>query len=172
MPLAEAEMLDSLPTQLARLYHGFVALVDRLRAEDASRLPHFRPGAGTVYFTLLRHDGCTAKDLAELLKMPKATISGLLDSLERDGVLARMPCPEDGRATRLRLTPFGRSLEPRLAERHRRATALLEAGLPPREAARLRRLLRHVLGNLDGLRRDAALPQAGAARARSRRRAA
>jgi DNA-binding MarR family transcriptional regulator len=170
-PLPEAEVLDSLPTQLARLYHGFVALVDRLRAEDADRLSNFRPGAGSVYFTLLTHEGCTAKELAERLRMPKATISGLLDNLERDGVVARVPCPEDGRAVRLSLTPFGRSLKKRLMQRHQRATRLLEAGLSQRDSHELRRLLRHVLGNLDDLR-GADRVQAPAARVRPRRRAA
>ena len=150
--LTEGEVLDSLPTQLARLYHGFVALVDQLREEGAGKLPNFRPGAGSVYFTLLQHEGCTAKELAELLKMPKATISGLLDGLERDGVIERKPCPEDGRAARLRLTRFGRSLEKGFRERHQRAISILEAGLTAAESADLNRMLRRVLGNLERIR--------------------
>ncbi|HYF36093.1 MAG TPA: MarR family transcriptional regulator [Prosthecobacter sp.] len=150
--LPEAEVLDSLPTQLARLYHGFVALVDRLREEGAGKLPNFRPGAGSVYFTLLKHEGCTAKELTELLKMPKATVSGLLDGLERDGVIERKPCPNDGRALRLRLTRFGRALEQGFGERHQRAISILEAGLNAHEAAELKRMLRQVLGNLDRIR--------------------
>lgn len=169
--LPEAEVLDSLPTQFARLYHGFVTLVDRLRAESMGRLPNFRPGAGSVYFMLLKHEGCTAKELMDLLKMPKATISGLLDGLERDGVIERKPCPDDGRALRLRLTRFGRSLESGFCERHQRAITLLEDGLTRAEAAQLRRMLRRVLGNLDRIR-EQGLAAPKATRTASKRKAA
>jgi DNA-binding MarR family transcriptional regulator len=146
------DTLESLPISLARLYHGFVALVDRQRGEDAGELPHFRPGAGSVYFALLEEEGRTATELAARLAMPKPTITGLLDGLERDGVIERKPCAEDGRAMRLRLTKFGRSLERGLRHRHAQAVRTLEEGLCSAEAAELRRLLTVVAGNLDRVR--------------------
>lgn len=146
------EILESLPIHLARMYHGFVALVDRLRGEDAEELPHFRPGAGSVYFALLENEGCTATDLAVRLGMPKPTITGLLDGLERDGVIERKSCEEDGRAMRLHLTRFGHKLEKGLRRRHEQAVQTLEEGLSQAEAAELRRLLSVVVGNLDRVR--------------------
>lgn len=151
------DILESLPIHLARMYHGFVALVDRLRGEDADELPHFRPGAGSVYFALLENEGCTATDLAVKLGMPKPTITGLLDGLERDGVIERQPCPEDGRAMRLRLTKFGHKLEPGLRRRHEQSVQTLEEGLSRAEAGELRRLLTVVVGNLDRVRHTKAM---------------
>jgi DNA-binding MarR family transcriptional regulator len=146
------DVLESLPVHLARLYHGFVALVDRLRGEDAEELPHFRPGAGSVYFALLENEGCTATELAVRLGMPKPTITGLLDGLERDGMIERKPCAEDGRAMRLHLTRFGHTLQKGLRRRHEQAVQTLEEGLSRAEAAELRRLLSVVVGNLDRVR--------------------
>ncbi|RBP35181.1 DNA-binding MarR family transcriptional regulator [Roseimicrobium gellanilyticum] len=145
-------ILESLPIHLARMYHGFVALVDRLRGEDAGELPHFRPGAGSVYFALLENEGCTATDLAMRLGMPKPTVTGLLDGLERDGVIERRPCAEDGRAMKLRLTKFGLKLENGLRCRHEQSVRTLEEGLSHAEAMELRRLLSVVIGNLDRVR--------------------
>jgi DNA-binding MarR family transcriptional regulator len=150
------DVLESLPIHLARMYHGFVALVDRLRGEDAEELPHFRPGAGSVYFALLENEGCTATDLALRLGMPKPTVTGLLDGLERDGVIERKPCAEDGRAMRLHLTKFGFKLEKGLRRRHEQAVQTLEEGLSRAEAAELRRLLSVVVGNLDRVRSNRA----------------
>jgi DNA-binding MarR family transcriptional regulator len=169
--LPPTDVLDSLPTQLARLYHGFVAVVDRLRAEAADKLPNFRPGAGTVYFTILQHEGCTAAELTALLKMPKGTLSGLLDGLERDGVILRTACENDGRAVRLRLTRFGRSLEKGLCARHQQAIDILQEGLSPAESAELQRMLRLVLGNLERIR-ETGLAATQPRRAATRRKAA
>lgn len=149
---SDDDPLNDLPVYLARLYHGFIAVVDRLRGENAEDLPHFRPGAGSVYFALLREENCTATELATQLRMPKATITGLLDGLERDGVIERKPCPEDGRAMSLRLTAFGRRLETDMRQRHKQIVRTLEQGLSRREAAGLRRLLTVVIGNLDRVR--------------------
>jgi MarR family transcriptional regulator for hemolysin len=84
--------------------------------------------------------------------MPKPTITGLLDGLERDGVIERKPCPEDGRAMRLHLTKFGHKLEKGLRRRHEQAVQTLEEGLSRAEATELRRLLSVVVGNLDRVR--------------------
>ena len=153
--LGDDDPLKDLPIYLARLYHGFVAVVDRLRGENADELPHFRPGAGCVYFALLRDENCTATELATRLGMPKPTITGLLDGLERDGVIERKPCPEDGRAMRLRLTAFGKVLETGMRRRHKQVVRTLEQDLSRAEAAELRRLLTVVVGNLDRVRKTA-----------------
>lgn len=141
-------LLDSLPFLLARLYHGFVGVVATLR-KSAKGLPSFRPGAGSVYFALCADDGCTVSKLGQQLHMPKATLTGLLNGLERDGVIERASCREDGRAIRIRLTKFGRSLEKPLRRQHREVVATLEKGLQKAEAAELRRLLLTLLANLE-----------------------
>jgi len=52
----------------------------------------------------------TPADLAEKTGVTRATISGLLDGLEKDGLVERRPDPVDRRLTRLHLTKGGEQL--------------------------------------------------------------
>jgi len=56
----------------------------------------------------------TPAELAEKTGVTRATISGLLDGLEKDGLVERRPDPQDRRLTRLFLTPAGVQLLERI----------------------------------------------------------
>lgn len=145
---AHADRLDDLPFCLAALYHGFRGLVDRLHLDSALHLKSVKPGMGTVFLMLCNDDDCNVKQLVRRLHLPHATLTGLLDRMEKSGIVERHPCPDDGRAFRVRLTPFGRSLEPGMRKRHQRAMETLQAGLSGAEVSELDRLLNLVLLNL------------------------
>jgi len=51
-----------------------------------------------------------AADLAECTGVSRATVTGLLDGLERDGLVERLGDPEDRRVVRVRLTSRGEAL--------------------------------------------------------------
>jgi len=53
-------------------------------------------------------DAVQAKDLGEVLGIGAPALSGLLDRMERDGLIERRPDPRDGRASVIRLTGTGR----------------------------------------------------------------
>lgn len=57
--------------------------------------------------------GCSAADLAEEAVVSRATITGLVDGLERDGYVTRVANPADRRAVRITITTGGQD---RLAE--------------------------------------------------------
>ena len=48
-------------------------------------------------------------ELADDLTMTPRNVTGLVDHLERDGLVARVPDPEDRRSVRARLTDAGRA---------------------------------------------------------------
>jgi MarR family transcriptional regulator, organic hydroperoxide resistance regulator len=52
-------------------------------------------------------DGLSPKLLGELLRFDSATLTGLIDRLERSGFVVREPNPEDRRAIRICLTEKG-----------------------------------------------------------------
>jgi DNA-binding MarR family transcriptional regulator len=52
----------------------------------------------------------TPADLAQKTGVTRATVSGLLDGLEKDGLVERRPDPQDRRLTRLYLTKGGEEL--------------------------------------------------------------
>jgi DNA-binding MarR family transcriptional regulator len=56
------------------------------------------------------HGFPAAADLAERTGVSRATITGLLDGLERDGLIERLSDPEDRRVVRVKLTPQGEAL--------------------------------------------------------------
>lgn len=149
MKPAPATSASDLPFLIVALSLGFQALLKRLRTR-AGLSEDVAVGMGSIFFALYEaEDGaCIMKDLGARLRMPKGTLSGLLGRMEQMGMVERSPCPEDGRAQRLRLTRKGRAMAPGLQQRHRQAIEILESGLSDREAATLKKLLGRVLGNL------------------------
>lgn len=71
-----------------------------------------KTGLTHTRFTILYHlaqspSGLNPKALATRLVVPKATMTGLLDALEKEGHIARHPDPSDRRALLARLTESG-----------------------------------------------------------------
>jgi DNA-binding MarR family transcriptional regulator len=62
-----------------------------------------------VLFRLYRTGDCALGDLADDLESTPRNITGLVDHLERDGLVERVPDPEDRRSVRARLTDAGRT---------------------------------------------------------------
>ncbi len=54
---------------------------------------------GRVIFALWNEDNIPIKKLVEKTSLDKATLTGIIDRLERDGYVKRIPSPDDKRAT-------------------------------------------------------------------------
>ena len=63
--------------------------------------------AGALFF-LTQHDGCLLLDLSRGLMLDKSAITRMAERLEKKNLIERRPCPQDGRAVRVFLTPSGR----------------------------------------------------------------
>lgn len=72
-------------------------------------------GVTPVQYALLKvlweKDGQSGAELCERLVLDSATVTGLLDRLEKNGLLERRPDPHDRRINRLHLTETGKSLQ-------------------------------------------------------------
>ncbi len=91
---------------------------------------------------LSEKDGRPFKDLAEILACSRATVTGIVDTLEKKALVTRNPNPEDRRSLLVTLTPKGRSLlqsTPGLEETFGSCCCDL---LPTGEAQELARLLK------------------------------
>src|ERR687889_768887 len=75
-----------------------------------------RPAWGSVLLPLYEEDGLRMGEIARRSRLPKQTLTTLVPQLERAGLVAREPDPDDGRASRLRLT--GRAQELRAVVDH------------------------------------------------------
>jgi len=139
--------LDDLPALIAQTNIHFQALVERTLSE--LKLDGLlRPGMAPVLFALYEEDGCIIKELAGRTQRSAASLNSLLGRLEKSGVVTLRPCPQDGRAVRVRLTAKGREIEPRVRELHRRVVAAVEHGLTAGEAAQVSGILRSIIAGL------------------------
>jgi DNA-binding MarR family transcriptional regulator len=84
------------------------------------------------------------RDLSELLGVVARTTTTLVDSLERDGLVSRVPHPEDRRAFLIDLTEAGREHYRQAEAVDARALADATGDLTPAERAELRALLARI----------------------------
>jgi DNA-binding MarR family transcriptional regulator len=92
-----------------------VRLHERLLRSAGVRLD--RAGATLLFKLSAQGDALRVTDLAEILGVDTPTVTRKVQQLEREGMVIRQTDPDDGRASRIRLTPAGR----RTIERVRRA---------------------------------------------------
>lgn len=124
-----------------RLHSAAIHLLRRLRQEDAaSGLSATRLSALSV---IVFAGPLTLGELAEAEQVRPPTISRLVQGLEAEGLVKRLPDPRDGRVQRVRATARGHTL--------------LQEGRTRRVAALARDLAALPAADLDTLARAAAL---------------
>ena len=91
-------------------------------------------------------------EIAEMVGVARATITGLLDGLEKDDMVARHPHPEDRRALTIQMTAKGRKFLDEMLPGHYRRIAGLMANLEPEERHLLVKLLAKVAAGTNALK--------------------
>jgi DNA-binding MarR family transcriptional regulator len=89
-------------------------------------------------------DGLKMGELSRRLMVTGGSVTGIVDLLERDGLVARIGDPDDRRALRVRLTAPGRKAFRAMAEAHERWIIEAFATLGGGELGRLGELLGRV----------------------------
>ncbi len=107
-------------------------------------------GRFTVLMILMRRAAEGAKtntpaELAEVSGVTRATMTGLIDTLERDGLVTRLPDAHDRRMMNVQITPKGQGLLDTLLPEHFRRMAFLMADLTEAERSTLLTLLTKIL---------------------------
>ena len=100
------------------------------------------------------NDGATGlrvSVLSERLLIRPASVTGVVDRLERAGLVARESDPTDHRAKYVRLTKSGRHLVERVLTSHQRQIENVFGGLRMEEQVRLHGLLSRLGEHLEGL---------------------
>ncbi|MBA2679656.1 MAG: MarR family transcriptional regulator [Ktedonobacteraceae bacterium] len=141
--MAENELLSAI---IKRLTHALAeTFAEQLR----------RHGITLAQWGVLRHlwehEGRSQVELQTLLRVEAATITGLLQRLERYGLIYRQADEHDKRMQRVFLTNEGRALAPKV--RHLAEDINLQAfgDFSPEEHHQLRHLLTRALHNLTTL---------------------
>jgi DNA-binding MarR family transcriptional regulator len=95
---------------------------------------------------LWQQDGLTQVELAEKGQIDRSTLGGLIDRLERNGLLERRQHPQDRRAYRIYLTEQGKSMEDTLSACAKQSVKKFTSGLDEDEIRELRRMLKILRG--------------------------
>jgi DNA-binding MarR family transcriptional regulator len=132
----------------------FIAFNLRL-AQDASfqvfaqhsGAPHLRPGRFASLMVISQNPGLTQAELGRAIARDKSTVTPLVQSLQRDGLVERRPSTTDRRSVTLWLTEAGetvtRSLIEHAREHDRKLDAIVGAKKPE-----LLRLLKKIVAEL------------------------
>jgi MarR family transcriptional regulator, lower aerobic nicotinate degradation pathway regulator len=93
---------------------------------------------------LWQQDGITQAELSAKSHIDRTTMGGLIDRLEKEGLVERRNHPEDRRAYLIFLTAKGKSLEPVLTPLAVRTQERIIAKLDPQEVETLKSLLEKI----------------------------
>jgi DNA-binding MarR family transcriptional regulator len=145
------------PIGIARLLHETARVLrKRYERELRVRVPGLTAGRCAVLVHLARHQGVNQTSLADSLGITAITLVRLLDRLEADGLVARLPAPGDRRAHLLVLTAKARPIIEYAYDLIRKINDDLQLGISTTEASQLGTLLRRIRSNLADRRHEAA----------------
>jgi DNA-binding MarR family transcriptional regulator len=109
----------------------------RLRTSFGITLPRF-----DLMAQLERQpDGLRMGELSKRMMVTGGNVTGIADQLEREGLVARVPDPQDGRAFVVRLTPLGQAAFAEMAAVHETWVAELFSDIPAADKALMISLL-------------------------------
>ena len=135
----EAYQPDSMP-EIFQLIGRVEKKLEQIQRETIKET-NLTPPQYVVLTLLWEHDGRTFKELAAGVQCTPATMTGIVDTLEKKGLVARAPNPADRRSLLAKLTEDGAALQ--------HSTPTLDrifhsccVGLAPDEACQLSQLLR------------------------------
>jgi DNA-binding MarR family transcriptional regulator len=102
-----------------------------------------------VLVAVREREGCALRELAEKLRLDQPTASRIVGLLQRRKLVRVGGHPDDRRRRSLRLTPAGAALAEQVYPLAREIREAIVHGLAPAEQDHLRRLLRHVIANME-----------------------
>lgn len=110
-----------------------------------AHVPQVKPAYVWSLINLWNEDGLKVVDLGRRSGLEASTMSGLLDRMERDGLVTRVPDPSDRRVLRITLTDEGKLVkEPVIAVVDQLLSEMFD-GIPPEEIAQTTNLLQRIL---------------------------
>jgi MarR family transcriptional regulator, organic hydroperoxide resistance regulator len=137
---SEPPPLDFLLAQVSRLHH--------YRAHELLDGLGLYRGQPPVLFALWERDGLTHKELAGQLEITPATVTKMIQRMEKAGFVQRRPDASDQRISRVYLTDAGRTVRAQVRAVWDRMEVENFAGFNDEERAVLRSFLQRLRENL------------------------
>ena len=102
---------------------------------------------GRVIFALWNEDNIPIKKLVEKTSLDKATLTGIIDRLERDGYVKRIPSPDDKRVTLISRTGKDEIYKSKIPEVSKQQNKLFYKGFSSDEIKDFENYLKRILQN-------------------------
>ena len=102
---------------------------------------------GRVIFALWNEDNIPIKKLVEKTSLDKATLTGIIDRLERDGYVKRIPSPDDKRSILISRTGKDEIFKSKVPEASKQQNKLFYKGFSTDEIKDFENYLKRILQN-------------------------
>jgi DNA-binding MarR family transcriptional regulator len=139
--------------QPARLRHGILRLINRVRVEIIDALDRelsvFDISAPQLFVlsSVAHGEAESAAGLCKTISYDPGAMTRMIDRLQQKGLVRRVPHPEDRRAMNLELTVAGKALFPQLVAVKDRVQAQFLRGFSEEDAKLIESLLYRMLAN-------------------------
>lgn len=133
---------------ISRIKQVGTRLFDRMLAD--ADIDAFNGAQGRILYVLWQKDGLTISQLSAKTSLANTTLTAMLDRMEQNGLLQRLPVPGDRRALRICLTPKARSLQTDYDSISQQMNAMYYQGFTEEEITAFEGYLKRVLTNLEG----------------------
>ena len=151
--------LEHISFAIGRAYYNHLGMLERALAE--SGLTEFvQPGMGCVLFALFERDDQAIKEIVDRTEVSHSTLSGMLRRMKRVGLIDLSRDAADGRSVRVRLTPLGKSIEPRCRRTLRKIDDIMTAGSSEKEIRMVQRTLKKMTQAMRNYERQSRLKKA------------
>lgn len=113
-PVCGGDEWSTLTADETASWHGFLQAHAEIQLELERELQDAHGLSFSDYFALLALDrapggGLRMHDLAKPVRLTRSGLTRLVERLERDGFIERVPCADDARGTEARITEAGRA---------------------------------------------------------------
>jgi DNA-binding MarR family transcriptional regulator len=162
-PIPLPDVLLGVDASTMQAFLTFQAAVDaheQLVLQDISEAGT-QPSQVTVLRMVATYEGLCQRDIADLLKISRARVTTVLQSLEEAGAIRRVRDKKDQRLTRVYLTDIGRSIDQAKESLRTEHINAVFASLTEEERAELRRALGAVTRRIRALIKSGAAPAPG-----------
>jgi len=136
----QPETMDFILANICHLHHT--------RAHQLFEAIGLYRGQPGVLLALWEQEGFTQTELAERLKITPATVTKMLQRMEKAGFLLRKPDPQDQRVSRVYLTNAGSAIKSQVEAAWKTFDDETFTGFTPEERVMLRRFLLQIRQNL------------------------
>jgi len=155
--LQEAQRRQNTDTEGIQLCFQTLSLASRIDNDCARLLAPYSLSEGRFVMLFLldtAREGLAPNELAERAGVTRATVTGLLDGLEREALIERQAAGQDRRALRIQLTDKGRQTAKQVFDSHSLWIAGLFGHLSTTEREQLSMLLNKAAAGLNHAKKE------------------